>query len=315
MERKTWLGILSGCLWGFVASLLSSIIPGGALFAPGLLAIVGVRAGALGFVLAGAGFSAGSLLFLDGAGLGMIVLCMLPALMLIVFSKRVSHFETLVLTSGGALVGQWASIGINSLLTGEDKMAAFFQLPSQFIKENIALVEAQAQQVPDFAPVAETYKAFLTAAEGILRYAAPAIMIGIAMATGLITVLMVSRSVRRSGREGFMLSPFSKWHLPRSFALGMTAILIVSMIGDAEGWPNFEAVSMCAQIIFVSAYALAGCATFDALFIRLRAGKALRWVFSLSILVFTGGTIPMWVGIIDSLFGIRRRMEQPPSPQ
>ena len=136
----------------------------------------------------------------------------------------------------------------------------------------------------------------------------------IAMATGLIALLLVSRSVRRSGKPGFVLPPFASWQLPRSFSGFLALMLIVSYFGAAGGLRNFDAVLLCVEVIFIAAYGLLGLALIDALMQRARAGKGMRIFAGIGLTVISLGYIPLLAGIFDSLFSIRRRMAPPADP-
>lgn len=314
MDKKTAYGILSGVLWGFLTSILTSLFPIGTLFAPGLLAIVGVRAGVIGFALAEAGYLMGSLLFLGMPGFAVVVECSLPALALVAFYKRVTKFETLVLTSGGALGGFWGCLYTLSLITGEDQIAAVFAQPEAAAKALRAeFASAFAQSGFGTADLQQINASFAQI-EGLSRILAPALSIGIAMLTGLLAVLLVSRSVRRARRSEFVLPPFSRWRLPLSFSILIALMLAVSIVGDASGWKNFDAMLLCIETIFVAAYGLSGLAAIDALMLRGNAGKGLRIAAGVGLTVVSLGGVPLLVGLLDTVFGIRRRLNPPADP-
>ena len=249
MEKKTFYGILSGVLWGFITSLLSGFFGVGVLVAPGLLAIVGVRAGRIGFLLAESGYLLGTLLILGSPGLAVFAQCSIPAMALMYFSKRVGRFETLALTSGGALAGSWVGLNILTLLTGTDQISAAYARPLEAVRSLREFLESQLKLFPDYAASVQQFKANFDYFESIAAHATPAIYIGVAWRRGLIAVLLVSRSVRRSGKAGFILPPFSGWFLPRSFTLMISALLILAIVGSAQGWSNFDTVLICVQVI------------------------------------------------------------------
>ncbi len=294
----------------------------------------------LGCAVAGGGFAAGGLAavlcFAVGCVLDYKLSLLLAALSLpfafavgYVLRKKVRFRYSVIAASGAALAGTGLAIGVLWLMTGEMPVDFYIgRMDSIISSMSDAMVRDwyQLMRTTDLVTGAVTQTALdATGRSDAITYLLSQFreyinmglvgMLGIyALLMGLVGYLIPHGVMKRRRLDVAAVPPFSEYALPNRFWLAFLLSYLFAAIGAGFGWRGFDILEVTVYTLYALILTVQGLAFLDYMYKRRNMGIAARIVLHvlaplISVLASMVGSVLMWVGMIENMANLRKRME------
>lgn len=225
----------------------------------------------------------------------------LPAAAIAIGIRKLKPFEALILSCAGFLMAIWGAMALIANYSGVSLADfAFNILPTQYIE---TMREVTTMMALDSSVSESIIK---SAYIQLQSFIAPATL-AYSMIMGSIGFGFCQWQARKRNRPFAMKKEFKRWNLPQSFLYAIMIMLLISFLGMVCEWRGFEEVYMCVNMIFSVGFALQGLSTLI-YFLRNKAFILLS-IFVLIFSVIFAGVPLILLGIVDSSFKLRARME------
>jgi len=310
-------------LWLFPAALAVSV--GAQFFLPLYLVLPALIAAALFYdhrpisvvLLAAANYGTAILLFGDSraalisavciASLGYV--CGIAVWQL--QQKKSGGFHTAAITAAIAIAALYLSTCLEGVISGAGAFAASEQYAAAVADEITALIETSG--LPEAETFLETYGAFLEGFEDMFVLLLVPMLCVCGCILGLSNTLLFRLFIRRD-REAFDLVPFRPlrdWSIPKEYSIGITVMLIGSMILLFMETEFSDAVSTTVITLISFPLTVQAFAFIDWLIVR--KGTRIAFKRTLMIILIVGlynfiSNILVTVGIFEQIFHARAHL-------
>lgn len=257
-------------------------------------------------------------LFVSGAALAMLIEPMLsarltlgygPLGLVLGYGYRHSFGAVRLFLSGlaAATVGELMAFGLLFAFIGENPFTLFFETFTESVEASTALY---AQAGMGEAEI-ETAKAEMLAGLHMAERMAPLILALLALLNTVAAYFLGGRVISRLGHSVPELPPFSRWRLPRFFALLFGFAMVGLYFGSTRELEMLYVVSLNLNMLALFAGLIQGLSLVAALLNRFGVHGFLRSVLYL-VLLLNGlfAQILAFAGLFDMLFDYRRRFSQ-----
>lgn len=294
---------------------------------------------ALAYALAGGGYLLGGLAAALCLFVGYLInppLCALlaaaflpPALAAgVVIRARLRFRHSVLAVSAAALAGAALSAGVLWLITGqgpvdylsslfvrllselgvlgEDPIRAFYQL----FRYPDVVSGAITQSAVDAAPIDASIAIMGGMCRDFLNLHLVGYIIIYALLTGLLCVTIPRALAKRRGAPVADVPAFSEFALPRRFWAAFLVSYIAAFIGASSGWQRFDIAEITIYGVYSFVFAVQGLCFLDHLYKKRSMGTGARMTLHVLAMLFLGGEIPVFLGIIENMAGLRARLAQ-----
>ncbi len=228
-----------------------------------------------------------------------------------------------VAASFAALVGIAGVIGIIVLATkmsAVDYMVSYFGEQSSILQDEVValmyrtirgsdlLNGAVTQQALDATTSADAIAKMQTIMRDFLNLSLVYIMVIYSMGLGFLTYILPRAYAKREGQSVADIAKFKDYTLPRRFWIVAAVTVIAALIGGSFDLRGFDIVQTTLYSVFVFVFMVQGLSLMAYWLAERKTGKGLRAILMIVAVVFLLDTILPLLGLIENMFGIRKRI-------
>lgn len=241
-----------------------------------------------------------------------------------VIRSHMRFFNSVLIVSGASLLGVVLGAGAVWLLTDlgpADHITnliinSFSRLSEQSIKTLYSLFRAPdimsgaiMQSAVDAASPAEAIEIMRNMLSEIINVLLVSFIVIFALLTGLLCIAVPISRAKKYGMSIYNMPQFSEYRLPKRFWLAFLLSYIAALIGSGSGLQGFDILELTLFNVYSFVFMVQGLSFLDYLYKKRNIGAPsrimLHFIFS-----FMAGFILMFIGLVENMSNIRKRLEQ-----
>lgn len=159
-------------------------------------------------------------------------------------------------------------------------------------------------------PEAEAIKNALEEIKTFLQSTLPTFFSEYTILGGFLSYVISRALLKKHGVKVVPIPAFSSFRLPKGFFIGLVMIAVMLAAGSLLNLPNYKSVFEACYAAYTIVFTVAGLSFLDFLLVRRNMNKGGR----IALLILSGLLVLFilaWVGLFDSLFKIKERIEKP----
>ena len=242
----------------------------------------------------------------------MLLIMILPLIIALIFvmKKKIGLYISTLTCCISVLVGILIFMAVVYAQTGMDILTYYADVADQILSQDEqsarALYFIQTMDAQAFDIEFETVKLSLIR---LFTYVVPVYFVCGCLFGGFCSYLIVRAIAKKTGAQVARIPEFSRFYLPRHFGKLTFAGYAIALIGNMNGWHNFDIVYIVIAAILGCVYYVQGMCLVDFGLKRKLKYPALR------VLIYVVVSLFIWqafafVGAFEQILKIRRRVEK-----
>ncbi len=314
-----------GFLIAEVLLLLSLFFPPAAIMVPFVLSYTIAMCGTMGGIAAVLCFAAGALL--HPAYIALLAAAFLPVSFAagIVIRKRLRMRHSVIFTSGAALAGVAAAIGVLWLFTQKNPIdyaadtmghvlntlgGPFVKMFYQVTRYIDILTGAVTQAAVDATSASEAIIKMQEMVREFLNYSLVSYIIVFSLLMGLLSYVIPRAIAKKRHADVVPVPAFSDMCLPPRVWLAFLISYLFAVVGESYGWASFDILKLTIYNAYGIVFIVQGLSFLDYIYKKQHLGTGVRVLLHAVIVLLLGSSfVLIIVGMFENISNLRKRLD------